>query len=238
MTPLLLLVELTGLLFLSRLVVQKLYTFFLLVFRSRSVAVSIVTLLLFPGTVVHELSHLFTAEILGVRTGKLSLAPESIRGDPSTPLRASSIKTGSITIAQTGPIRRAAIGLAPIFAGITTLTAISYFLKLNFTALQGPTLQLALIYGLSFYLLFTISNSMFSSREDMRGFWPLAITLGLFAGAAYFVGLRIGLEGKALEVVTTILSSLVQSLGLVLALNSILLLTLHVLVVLTRKLPR
>lgn len=224
---LLLFIELIILFFLSRLLTQKLYALFLLLFRARSVAVSAITLLLFPGTVIHELSHLFTAEILGVRTGKLTLAPESIRGE--------NIKTGSVAIAATGPFRRAIIGLSPLFAGLLALSAISYFLQQYFTTPQGPTLQLALSYGLSFYFLFTISNSMFSSREDMRGFWPLAITLGLFIGAAYAFGLRIGLEGRILEVVTIALSSLVQSLGLVLAVNGGLLLTLQVLIVLIRK---
>lgn len=236
MTLLLLLAELAVLLFLSRLLIQKLYTFFLLVFRARSVAVSIVTLLLFPGTVIHELSHLFTAEVLGVRTGKLSLTPESIRE--------TSIKAGSVSIAQTGPIRRAAIGLSPIFAGLLSLAALSYFLPealpdwtnlTNWSYWDNPSAYLFLLIA---YLLFSVSNTMFSSREDLKGFWPLAITLGLFVGAAYAIGLRIGLEGKVLELATTILFALVQSLGLVLAVNGLLVLTLHVLLVLTRKLLR
>ncbi len=227
MTLFILLAELAALYFLSRWLTKRLYLFFLLVFRVRSVAISAVTLLLFPGTVVHELSHLFTAEILGVRTGKLTLAPESIR-EPS-------IRTGSVMIAATDPLRRAAIGLSPIFAGIVSLAAISYFLRLHFTPLQGSTLQEALRIGLAFYFLFTISNSMFSSREDLKGFWPLAITLGLFTGALYFIGFRIGLTGKVLEVTTTILSSLIQSLGLVLAVNTILLLVSSVLIALIRK---
>ncbi|MEK7129984.1 MAG: hypothetical protein AAB803_03105 [Patescibacteria group bacterium] len=221
---LLLFTELAGLFFLSRLLIQKLYAFFLLLFRARSAAVSAVTLLLFPGTVIHELSHLFTAEILGVRTGKLTLAPESIREV--------NIKTGSVAIAQTGPFRRAAIGLSPIFAGILSLAALSWWIP---QLIEHSNSYLLL---LTSYLLFAISNSMFSSREDLKGFWPLAITLSLFIGAAYAIGLRIGLEGKVLEVATTILSSLVQSLGLVLAVNGVLLLTLHVLLVLTRKLLR
>ncbi len=227
MTLLILLAELVGLYLLSRWLIKKLYFFFLLLFKARSVAISAVTLLLFPGTVVHELSHLFTAEILGVRTGKLTLAPESIRE--------ASIRTGSIAIAATDPFRRSAIGLSPVFAGIVSLAAISYFLQQYFTALQGSTLQSALIGGLGFYFLFTVSNSMFSSKEDLKGFWPLAITLGLFAGALYFVGFRIGLEGKVLEVPTTVLSSLVQSLGLVLAVNGVLLLMLSILIAATKK---
>lgn len=235
MNGIVLLSELVILFFLSRLLIQKLYAFFLLVFRVRSVAISSITLLLFPGTVIHELSHLFTAEILGVRTGKLSFAPVDIRDQ--------NIKTGSVAIAQTGPFRRAAIGLAPVFAGLLTLAALSWWLptlwQLTLLDTQSGVLFSSLsLYSLLFtlYSLFAVSNSMFSSREDLKGFWPLAIALSLFVGAAYAIGLRIGLEGKALEVATTILSSLIQSLALVLAVNGVLLLTTHILVVLMRKL--
>ena len=89
----LLFAELTALYFLSRWLTKKLYFFFLLVFKVRSVAISGVTLLLFPGTVIHELSHLFTAEILGVPTGKLNLVPEGVR--PSSFSRSDPIKTYS-----------------------------------------------------------------------------------------------------------------------------------------------
>lgn len=235
MTPLLLLAELAGLLFLSRLLIQKLYLFFLMIFRARSVAISAVTLLLFPGTVIHELSHLFTAEILGVRTGKLTLSPES--------LRETNIKTGSVAIAATGPFRRATIGLAPIAAGLLAIAALSYFLPealpdwTNLTHLSYWNKPSAYLFLLITYLLFSVSNTMFSSYEDLRGFWPLAITISLFVAAAYAVGFRIGLAGQAAEVAQRIMAALVQSLGLVLAVNGILLLTLHVLAVLTRKLP-
>src|SRR5260221_6045484 len=111
-----LLLELCALYFLSRWVTQAIFTLFLLFFRIRSVALSLLLVLEFPGTVIHELAHLFTAEVLGVRTGKLTLEPESIRGE--------SIKAGSVMIAQSDPFRRYAIGLAPVFVGIFVLTAI------------------------------------------------------------------------------------------------------------------
>ncbi|OGG27555.1 hypothetical protein A3A64_02885 [Candidatus Gottesmanbacteria bacterium RIFCSPLOWO2_01_FULL_48_11] len=230
----LLFAELATLYFLSRWLTKKLYLLFLLLFRVRSVAISAVTLLLFPGTVIHELSHLFTAEILGVRTGKLTLAPEDIRSD--------NIKAGSVAIAKTDPLRRAAIGLSPIFTGIFSLAALSWWLPSLWQltlldAQNGVLFSHVSLYALLFtlYSLFSISNSMFSSREDLSGFWPLAITLGLFTGAAYAIGLRVGLEGKVLEVATTILSSLVQSLGLVLAVNTILLLVSSALIATVRR---
>src|SRR3989337_2674203 len=90
--------ELIALYVLSQSLTQAVFELTVLVFRARSVGITIVTLLTFPGTVVHELSHLFTAEVLGVRTGKLTLVPENIREEE--------VKAGSVMIADTDPFRR------------------------------------------------------------------------------------------------------------------------------------
>lgn len=226
------LLEVVLLYFLSRFLTQSLYALFILVFRSRTTAVSATTLLLFPGTVVHELAHLFTAEILGVRTGKLNLVPENIREE--------SVKTGSIAIARTDPFRRAAIGLAPVFVGLAVLSALSYWLpgliesvfRSGTPVLSNPN---ALFLILNSYLLFSVSNSMFSSSEDLKGFMPFAITVSLLVSAAYWAGFRIGLTGQALALATKIVTTLIVSLGWVLAVNVILLIMIHVWVVLMRK---
>lgn len=222
-------VELGGLYFISRALTQKLFTFFLLIFRHRSIAVSIVTAILFPGTIVHELAHLFTAEILGVRTGKLTLVPESIEE--------TDIKTGSVQIAQTDVFRRYVIGLAPVFWGLIILTALSYLIpqvwqRTLFDLQNGQLLLQGSFYILLtiHYILFTVSNSMFSSPEDLKGFLPFLITIGILIGAGYLAGIRFMLTGQAFEVATTIVVSLVQSIGTVLALNVILLLLLQLLI--------
>jgi hypothetical protein len=207
MLLLILLSELIVLYFISRWLITTLFTFFLLVFRARSVAISIILVLEFPGTVVHELSHLFTAGILGVRTGKLTLEPGSIREDDIT--------TGSVAIAETDPFRRYAIGFAPVVGGILILTTISYFLQnLGNTGNLGNWIT----WGLG-YLLFSVSNAMFSSPQDLKGFVPFAITLGIFIGIFYWLGLRIDITGPALTVATQILTTLVSSLGIVLGVN-------------------
>ncbi len=197
-----LLAELVALYFLSRWVTKALFMFFLLIFRARSVAISLLLVLEFPGTVIHELAHLFTAEILGVKTGKLRLEPESIREDDIT--------SGSVMISESDPFRRYARGLAPLFAGIIVLTALSYFLS--------QALPQWHYWGLG-YLMFAVSNSMFSSPADLKGFIPFAITVGILIASAYFLGIRIALTGQILEVVTRILTTLTQSLGVVLGVN-------------------
>lgn len=219
----LLFTELTLLFFLSQWLMQSLFNLCILIFRSRSVAITIITILNFPGTVIHELSHLFTAEVLGVRTGKLTLVPESIQSDE--------VKAGSVMIASTDPFRRYLIGLAPIVTGLVSITALSYFLSQQYY----PITILTILY---FYLLLAISNAMFSSTEDLKGFLPFIITLGIMAGAAYFAGFRVGITGPALSVATRLLDALTKSLGIVLALNIIGLTLTKGLILLTEKLTR
>ena len=210
MQALLLIGELIILYAVSSRLTQALYDLVVLLTRSRTIGITALTLILFPGTVIHELAHLFTAEVLGVHTGRLTLVPESIAQDPSASL-GTEIRTGSVMIAHSGPFRRYLIGLAPMVVGLIALTALAYFIDWSewFT-----WLNLLLV-----YLLFAVSNAMFSSSEDLKGFVPFALTLIIMVSAAYFAGLRIGLTGTALDLVTRILEGLTKSLGIVLGIN-------------------
>lgn len=201
--------ELILLSLLSRKLTQSLYVLFFRISGSKTIAMTILILLLFPGTVIHELAHLFVAEILRVRTGKLTLVPES--------LEEAEIRTGSVAIAQTDPFRRTLIGLAPVYVGIAALAAIS---------------SLHILPILTFYGMFAISNSMFSSKEDMKGVIPFTVTVGIFIAAGYVAGFRLGLTGELLIKLSLIIETLTRSLGIVLAVNLLVLATtsfLHVL---------
>ncbi len=177
------------------------------------------SIVFFPGTVVHELAHLFTAEILGVHTGKLTLVPESLEG--------TEIKAGGVMIAETDPLRRSLIGLAPVIWGVTLLTALSYIL-------QYAT-NIAILTPIIFYSMFAVSNSMFSSKEDMKGVVPFVVTLGLFTAAAYVSGFRLGLSGAVLAGWNPVAQILVRSLGVVLGVNLIVLLLTSALLRIFRK---
>lgn len=223
MSILLLIAELFIVYLLSRRLIQSIYRLVVTIARSRRAAISIVTVIFFPGTVVHELAHLFVAEVLRVRTGKLTLVPESLEG--------SEIKAGGVMIAETDPLRRTLIGLAPVYVGVAVLAALSYSLTTliphgsngsygsyganGWYGVRQET-YLATLIG---YLLFAVSNSMFSSKEDMKGVIPFTITVGLFAVAAYVAGLRIGLTGGLLTGIVLVIETLVRSLGIVLGVN-------------------
>lgn len=226
--------ELVLLFLISRILIEHIYTFFFFIFRSRPVAVALVSCLTFPGTVIHELSHLFTAEILGVRTGGLTLTPEAIQSPE--------IRAGSVMIAKTDPFRRMVIGTAPFYTGIAALSALSYYLIPEVTTAwnalasgnglsAGPLFILAGI----IYLMFAVSNSMFSSKEDMKGFPAVAITVALIFGTLYALGVRLTLTGKVAQIAGDVLFYLTRSLGMVLGLNIMLLIVIRSLIVLLGK---
>lgn len=241
MLALLLVFELIILWMITRKLTQNLYLSLFLLTKSRPAAISIISFIFFPGTVIHELSHLFTAEILGVRTGGLTLAPEG--------LQESNIRTGSVLISKTDPIRRAIIGIAPVIVGLISLSTLSYFLAqiINGSAVSSPpgnflpnpqlsngwdkflyfpseilgSSSLWMILGI-FYLIFAISNSMFSSPEDMEGFPGVAIALSLIGLAAYFSGISVALPPPWMSSIQQTLSTLTISMGYIVGFNLLL----------------
>lgn len=229
--------ELLLLWLLSRRFTQNLYVMAFMVTRSREVSISFLSLLFFPGTVIHELAHLFVAEILGVKTSGLTLVPEG--------LEKSEVRTGSVSIAQSDPIRRAVIGIAPIFVGLGALGTISYFLtgiwqQVAVDANNGILFSQPSIYVfiLMIYALFAVSNTMFSSPEDMDGFFPVALVLTLLGIAAYFVGIRITLTGPILTSFQTFFTSAATNIGWIAGLNIVLFILTKLIIIAEEKITK
>jgi hypothetical protein len=211
-------VELIGLYIISRRLSQNLFISAFLLTKSRPVAVGFLSLIFFPGTVIHELAHLFTAEILGVRTSGLTLVPEGIEEKD--------VRTGSVSIAQSDPIRRAVIGIAPIFVGLGMLGLLSFFFPgvwqqvridaQNGILFSGYSLYLFILMG---YALFAVSNTMFSSPEDLEGFWPVVAVLSVVSISLYFVGIRFNLTEMTMITLTDFFGTAATNLGYITALN-------------------
>jgi hypothetical protein len=211
--------------FLSRFVSQKLYILFYLVFRSKSMALSLMMAIFFPGTVIHELSHLFTAEILGVHTGKLTLVPEPLQGEE--------IRAGSVEIAQTGVFRRTVIGIAPLLVGIGILSLFSDFfvkglLKLSSFIVFPPTQETALFFG-ALYLLFTISNTMIPSPTDLKGTWITGVILLVALLTLWYTGLLAFIPTSSLSFLFQITWMIALSLQTIVVINIVFLMLITVL---------
>ncbi len=169
------LIEIVVLFLSSRHIFNSLYLIFHRILKSERVAIIPLSIIFFPGVVIHELSHMFMAEILFVKTHELDLTPDVHQG---------SVKMGSVKISQTDPIRRMVIGVAPVIGGLSLIMILLYFLP---QAIFSPwTLYDALFKGAILWLVFVITNTMFSSRKDMEGFFETLVLVG-FLGFVLFI---------------------------------------------------
>ena len=167
----LLLLELISLYVLSILFIRALAQLFYRFSQNRQILVVIYTLLFLPGTIIHELAHLLTAMLLMVPVGEIHILPEVVENK---------IHMGTVSTAETDVFRRTLVGLAPFIVGTSI---IFYCLTLERT-------------WLIYYLIFEMSNTMFSSSEDLKESWGLFVAILLLfclAGFGLFY-FKIGLD--------------------------------------------
>ncbi|HCB50502.1 MAG TPA: hypothetical protein DEP47_13545 [Chloroflexi bacterium] len=185
------------LLVLQRWIHRHLHGVAYLITGKRNWAVILYALILFPGVLLHELSHWLTATILGVRTGSFSVLPKT--GADGT------IQLGYVEYyksSRLGPIRESLIGSAPLVTGTIAvlLIAINVFdLPELVSSIQNENID-ALVKSLSnlfgtgdfliwLYLIFAISNAMMPSTSDRRAWPAFALIMVAFAIFLYFLGL-------------------------------------------------
>jgi hypothetical protein len=155
------------------------------------IALTLYFVLILPGVVLHEASHVLVAWILRVPIRHLELGIRRKAGGEQVAL-------GSVHIADTDPVRSSLIGLAPLLAGIGAILLISD-LVLDLRSLIVPGTQgfwQALLstlqtpdFAVWAYLVFATGNAMLPSTADRRS-WVSALILAAFIGAlAFFSGL-------------------------------------------------
>jgi len=189
---------------------KKLHLFFFLLCKDKRQSIQLLTWLFLPGTIVHELSHLLAAELLGVPTGELSFTPE-IRDN-------NEVRAAGLKMAKTGPIRHSLIGLSPIMVGITSIASLTYFcliplLQKTFNTPFRPFYYQQLITNwlaifIFSFLIFNLSNSMFSSKKDLETIlFPLLI-ISLFGLALWLDIIKITFSPKIVLFFTNLLKYL------------------------------
>ncbi len=172
----------------------------LLLTGDEEMALWLYALILFPGVLLHEVSHALVAALLGVHIGRISVLPKRV-GDH--------IHLGFVPVEATDFIRSSLIGAAPLLSGIALILLVGTY------RLGTPAMVAALEAGrwheaidawrkaihtpdawLWFYLLFTVGHTMMPSRADTHA-WPFLIAL-LAATSAIIVAVGAGfvlLEG-------------------------------------------
>lgn len=172
--PILFLIQVIALYIFSRAVVKQLYSFFDIFIKSQKLVFLLVSILYFPGTIIHEMSHFFAAIILFLNVKDIRIFPE---------FEDDHIRLGSVVFEKRDFVRGILVGIAPfIFAMLIFFTISAYSLY--------PTTNMGLniLFG---YLIFAISSTMFSSKKDIVDLIyivPLAI---IIIGAVYLFDLNI-----------------------------------------------
>lgn len=137
--------------------------------QSSRLSLQLLTFIFLPGTLLHELSHAVSAELLQVRTGRISFVPEAIDEEK--------IRLGSLQLVSTDPFRRTLIGIAPGISGLAVLSILVFFL--------GQTPPFSGLFFLLCYLVFTVANTMFSSAQDLEAAAVPAIILFLVVSSLW-----------------------------------------------------
>lgn len=193
------------LLFLQRWIHRHLRGVALLITGRMNWAVLLYAIILFPGVLLHELSHYVTALLLGVRTHSLSLIPQ-MKKDGSVQLGYVEYYKGR----NLGPLRESLIGGAPLIAGTAVILLIG--LRVFGVTDLGPAIQsgqveqLTLALGQVFsapdflvwlYLIFAISNAMMPSASDRRAWPAFLVILAILAAVVLLLNLQDRVVGPA-----------------------------------------
>lgn len=183
-------VGLFPLIVLQRALHRELQSVFLLLTRRVDISVAIFSLLLFPGVLLHELSHFLMAKSLRVRTGSFSLLPRSVKDGR--------LLLGYVETESSDFLRDALIGAAPLLSG-GVFVAYAGRVGLGLLAWpklflqQPPEAALSALFArpdfwLWFYLTLAVSSTMLPSTADRRAWPALLLTLTVLLGLALLFG--------------------------------------------------
>lgn len=176
--------------------------------------------ILFPGIILHELSHALVSVLVGVRV-------EKIRFWGGT--------GGEVTHQKTNPVFQFLISLAPVVAGIAVIAIICQFLnlkpielKLTGESFQGlisqilvsfQALDLNLANLLFLYLLVSIALTLVPSPEDLKASLTTWTVFLVTAVVLSYNQIRLPIENEKLNLVAYIGSLLILIVILSLGLN-------------------
>ena len=196
--------------FLAKAIIKNIYRFFYCLSGRKKIAIEVLCFLILPGTIIHELSHMFSAAIMGVETGPLSFRPEVEESKE--------IKVGQIKIAKTDPFRRTIIGLAPLFAGLAIIGGIfNFYLEKRIwplTQMFDYSLWEYFLLLIACWLMVVVSLTMFSSRKDLDAAIAPAIVLTVLIVIFWMAGFRLTAPKKLIDLCNNLLIDMDKALTL------------------------
>jgi hypothetical protein len=147
------------------------YLFYFTGFATKKSAFSakIAGIIMFIGTLVHELSHVLMASFLFVRVKSLNIKSEIVEDKH--------LRFGSAEVEQVDPFRNALVGIAPLIFGVIVV----YFLAFEISLTNLTWFDL-----FKLFLISQISNSMFLSSSDTK-YFKYVILLILSLGLIFWI---------------------------------------------------
>jgi hypothetical protein len=150
-------------------------------------ATMVYDLLVLPGVVLHELSHVVVALLLGLRVLQVNLFQFRSRHDP---------RQGEVIVTKADPLRMSIVGAAPLLGGIAALLLLGRWIdpptvSLNLAVFEQLRQQLRdPATAIGTYLIFTIANTMFPSEADRRAWWVVGAVLLALGAVLLALGVR------------------------------------------------
>lgn len=171
---LLILLQIILIFFLSRLTINELFRFLRMFFRKEKIIYILVSFLFFPGTIVHEMGHFMAATILNLRVHEVRLLPQWEKNR---------IKLGSVLYEKKDFLRGVLVGIAPIFFGL-----IFFWFLAKFHLFPSDSLLENIIFG---YIVFAVSSTMFSSKQDLVDFVLIIPVIIIIVGVIYVFNINL-----------------------------------------------
>lgn len=164
-----------GIYFFSRRVFQEIFYLLKKIVKKDSIAYLLISIVFFPGTIIHELAHYFCAIILFLNVGEIVIFPSWEKNR---------LVFGHVTFEKKDPIRGLMVGVAPFFFGLFFLFLLD---------------KVALPFLAKLYLIFVVSTMMFSSGADLK---ELVSVIPFFLiGAALFLIFKIQIDLPVAQVI-------------------------------------
>lgn len=162
--------------FLSHQTTNELFYFFRRFIDNEKIIFSLVSLFYLPGTIIHELAHLLVAMVLMLKIRDIKIFPE---------FEKNYIKLGSVHYEKKDFIRGIIVGIAPFIVGIIFCLSLAY-LKI----FPSDNIFINTVF---IYIIFTITSTMFSSKQDLVDLVYLIPLLIIVIGVIYIFNIRIDL---------------------------------------------